>query len=134
MTVVFDTNIWVSLAINQQLDLISALHKQGTTIAGCKNLLHELVIVFSRSKFERYFPKAYLDGFVKLYQLTTTNFELLDIPKVVADEKDDYLFALCKISGANYFITGDKLLLAVNQYYNTSVITLADFKHVLTQY
>jgi predicted nucleic acid-binding protein len=50
---------------------------------------------------------------------------------VVTDEKDNYLFALCRISNADYFITGDKLLLAVNEYYKTSILNLADFKNII---
>ena len=104
MIVVLDSNIWVSLAINQQLELIASLNKNGTTIASCKNLLDELIDVLIRPKFEKYFTKSYVERLVHLHQFVTTTFKLTEIENVVTDEKDNYLFALCKISKADYFI------------------------------
>jgi predicted nucleic acid-binding protein len=57
--------------------------------------------------------------------------ELNEIPSVVTDEKDNYLFALCTKSEADYFVTGDKLLLDVGNYNKTTVISLAEFKALL---
>ena len=130
MTVVFDSNIWITHTINRQLSYIESLHKNGITIAGCKDLLHELISVLARPKFEKYFTLNYLEDFFKLYLSITTNFELSEIKHVVADEKDNYLFALCEISNADYFVTGDKLLLAVDIYNKTAIKTLSDFKKI----
>ncbi|MDB5123780.1 MAG: hypothetical protein JWP94_1909 [Mucilaginibacter sp.] len=131
MTIVLDTNIWVSLALNQQLDFIADLHKNGTIIVSCENLVNELIDVLLRPKFHKNFTKSYIENFTHFHQLTTTSLKLTHIEQVVADEKDNYLFALCKISNANYFITGDKLLLAINEYYKTSILSLADFKKLM---
>jgi putative PIN family toxin of toxin-antitoxin system len=131
MVVVLDSNIWISLALNQQLDFISSLNKNGIIIATCKNLLDELIIVLSTPKFQKHFTTNFLEKFIQFHQLTTNIFELSDIETVVTDKKDNYLFALCKVANADYFITGDKLLTAVNKYHNTSVITLTGFKNIL---
>jgi len=131
MIVVIDSNIWVSLAINQQLELIASLHKNGATIVSCKNLLDELLDVLFRPKFKKYFTKTYIEKLVHLHQFVTTAYNITEIENVVSDEKDNYLFALCKISNADYFITGDKLLLTVKNYHKTAIITLTDFKNVL---
>ena len=131
MIVVIDSNIWVSLAINQQLELIASLHKNGATIVSCKNLLDELLDVLFRPKFKKYFTKTYIEKLVHLHQFVTTAFNITEIENVVSDEKDNYLFALCKISNADYFITGYKLLLTVKNYHKTAIITLTDFKNVL---
>src|SRR6202012_3616473 len=128
MIIVFDSNIWVTHAINRQLIYIQALHQEGILLASCNDLLNELISVLLRPKFEKYFTKTYLKQFFELYLAITTNFEISDIEHVVTDEKDNYLFALCKASKADYFVTGDKLLLEVNTYYQTSVKSLADFK------
>jgi uncharacterized protein len=131
LIVVLDSNIWVSLALNRQLDIISSLRKNGITIVSCKNLFDKLITVLTRPKFQKHFTKNYLERFFQFHQLTTTNFELANIETVVSDEKDNYLFALCKTANADYFITGDKLLLKVGKYYVTSVITLSDFKYII---
>ncbi len=131
MTVILDSNIWISFALNQQLEFIASFRKKGNQIISCKNLLDELTNVLRRPKFKKNFSNAYIETFIQFHRLITTVIEPTDIKPVVADPKDDYLFALCKISKADYFVTGDKLLLTVNQYDLTRVITLADFKNML---
>jgi putative PIN family toxin of toxin-antitoxin system len=129
MIVILDTNIWISLALNKQLDFIDFLNKKGIVIASCDQLLNELVIVLQRPKFKKYFSLSYIETFIQFHQLTTTPFELLQIDRIVTDEKDNYLFALCKSANADYFITGDKLLLEVIKYEGSSIVTLATFKN-----
>lgn len=131
MTIVLDTNIWISLALNQQLEFVADLHKNGTIIISCENLVNELIDVLSRPKFHKSFTGDYIEKLIHFHQLTTTKLKLPRIEPVVADEKDNYLFALCRISNADYFITGDKLLLKVNEYYRTSILNLADFKKLI---
>lgn len=60
--------------------------------------------------------------------MTTTEYEITTIEAVVSDPKDDYLFALCKLTNADYLITGDKLLLNEKEYGQTRIISFADFK------
>ncbi|MDB5132134.1 MAG: hypothetical protein JWR02_1883 [Mucilaginibacter sp.] len=62
MTVVLDTNIWVSLALNRQLEFIANLHKNGTIIVSCENLVNELIDVLLRPKFHKNFPKNYVEN------------------------------------------------------------------------
>ncbi|WDZ99374.1 putative toxin-antitoxin system toxin component, PIN family [Mucilaginibacter sp. SJ] len=131
MIVVLDCNIWISLALNQQLDFISSLQKNKITIATCKNLQEELTNVLLRPKFRKYFSQSYTSQFLQFYKLVTKDFELANIENVVSDPKDDYLFALCQISNADYFVTGDKLLLEIPIHGKTIVATLADFKRII---
>jgi len=129
MTVVIDTNVWVTFALNNQLEFVSNLKLNNVNIATCKELLDELIDVVSRPKFEKRFTEQFINELSGFHQVLTNHFDLPEIEPVVADQKDDYLFALCKISNADYLVTGDKLLLAVGKYLDTSVITLADLKN-----
>ena len=131
MVVLLDSNIWVSIAINRQLDFIASLHKKNITIVTCKNLVDELIDVLLRPKFKKHFAKNYVEKFIQFHQLSSDIHEVTDIVQVVSDAKDNYLFALCKIAHADYFVTGDKLLLTVGKYYQTSIITLAEFRNLL---
>ncbi|GGH20668.1 putative toxin-antitoxin system toxin component, PIN family [Mucilaginibacter phyllosphaerae] len=128
MVVVIDCNIWITLALNRQANLIATFQENDITVATCQQLLRELLDVITRPKFERYFSKAYIDKFFQVYNLNTVTFSLKQIDDVVADKKDNYLFALSK---ADYFVKGDKLLLQVNKYENTSVISFAEFKMLI---
>ncbi|WP_184544835.1 putative toxin-antitoxin system toxin component, PIN family [Mucilaginibacter sp. FT3.2] len=102
--------------------------KNKVTIATCRELQDELIDVLLRPKFKKYFSETYIKQLIQFYKLTTKPFEINEIIKVVTDEKDNYLFALCETAAANFFITGDKLLLKVKSYKNTFVISLAEFK------
>jgi putative PIN family toxin of toxin-antitoxin system len=113
MTVVLDSNIWISLVLNEQLDFIAAFQKKGNQIISCKNLLNEVTNVLLRPKFKKRFANNYIEAFIQFHQLITTAIEPTNIESIVTDPKDDYLFALSKISKADYFVTGDKLLLMV---------------------
>jgi uncharacterized protein len=43
------------------------------------------------------------------------------------DEDDNFLLALAKDSKADFLITGDKDLLVLKQFENTSILTLTEF-------
>jgi len=51
MIIVLDCNIWVSLALTQQLEFISSLQKSKVTIAVCKELQNELMDILLKPNF-----------------------------------------------------------------------------------
>jgi putative PIN family toxin of toxin-antitoxin system len=65
---------------------------------------------------------------IEFHDLVTTIYNPGKILTITKDPKDDYLFALAAKSKADYLITGDKLLIEVERYKTTKVITLAQFK------
>src|SRR5688572_23011965 len=125
MTTVLDTNIWISLALARQLGYISFLVDSGIAIASCDQLQSELSDVLNRKKFSKYFPSEYIERVLQIHELATDHFDITTIPDIVSDPKDNYLFALCRSSNADFFITGDKLLLDVGKYNDTKILTLA---------
>jgi putative PIN family toxin of toxin-antitoxin system len=74
MIVVLDCNIWVSLALTQQLDFISHLQKNKITIAACQELQNKLTEVLLRPKFKKYFTKPCIEQLIQFYKLTTIQF------------------------------------------------------------
>ncbi len=130
MIILFDSNIWVSIAINGELEFIANLIKKGHHIVTCQQLVFELIDVLSRPKFKKYFSGNYVNEFIKFHQSSTESLQLMDIEPIVSDKNDDYLFALCKVSLANFFVTGDKLLLKVQTYNETIILSLSDFKRI----
>lgn len=132
MTVILDCNIWITLALNRQLSFIDNLHNEGITIIGCEELFKELQDVASRAKFEKYFSKQYIEDFLNLYNITTIPFKIGWIEQIVSDQKDNYLFALCDATKADYPVTGDKLLLKVTKHKVSEVMTLAKFRQIVS--
>jgi putative PIN family toxin of toxin-antitoxin system len=131
MIVVLDCNIWISLTINGQIDLIADLSDNGVLIASCTNLKHEIFTVLKRPKFARFISNAGVDKVIDFHDLITTSYRLAKIVRVTDDPKDDYLFALCAKCKADYLVTGDKLLLDVIKYKYTNVVSLAQFRDLM---
>jgi putative PIN family toxin of toxin-antitoxin system len=128
MVVVLDCNIWIILAINAQTDFIADLSDNGIIIASCSTLKNEITDVLNRPKLSKYISTSQITKVVELHQVVTANYLIDKILNVVADPKDNYLFALSEKSKADYLVTGDKLLLEIKEYKKTKVITLADFR------
>ncbi|BAU55510.1 putative toxin-antitoxin system toxin component, PIN family [Mucilaginibacter gotjawali] len=100
-------------------------------IASCSTLRKEITEVLHRPRLRKFISDANIQNIVALHDLVSTNFLPRTIPNVVADPKDNYLFALAMKSKADYLVTGDKLLLDVIEYKKTQVIKLTDFKKIV---
>ena len=128
MTVVLDCNIWVSLAISSKIDFIADLSDNGIVIATCANLRNEITDVLHRPRLSKFISEPDIQKVIELHDLVATKYVLSTIPNIVADPKDNYLFALALRSKADFLVTGDKLLLKVIEYKKTEVVTLTYFK------
>jgi len=130
MIVVIDCNIWITLSINSQINFIADISDSGIIIASCKTLRDEIISVLSRPKLAKFISSDIIIKVVELHDTVTTSYSFVKIEHVVADPKDNYLFTLSDKSKADYLITGDKLLLEVEKYKSTKVITLANFRKI----
>ncbi|MFI5137620.1 MAG: putative toxin-antitoxin system toxin component, PIN family [Sphingobacteriales bacterium] len=131
MIVVLDCNIWVSLAINSQIDFIADLSDNGITIATCSTLRDEITDVLRRPKLRKFISEPDAQKVIALHDLVTTSYLPRIIPNILADPKDNYLFALALKSKADFLVTGDKLILEVAEYKRTRIIKLIDFKEIV---
>lgn len=131
MIVVLDCNIWVSLAINSQIDFIADLSDNGIIIATCTTLRNEITDVLNRPRLSKFISGPDVEKVVELHDLVTTTYLPGKILSIVADPKDNYLFALSLKSKADFLVTGDKLLLEVIEYKKTKVIGLPYFKEII---
>jgi putative PIN family toxin of toxin-antitoxin system len=132
MVFVLDCNIYISLVINRQIDLIPLLAKKGLTIASCSELTTEIADVLNRPKLKRYLSSSTVNDVLQLLRITTVPFYLSTIPDVLADKKDNYLLALSMESNAHYLVTGDKPLLELKEHQATRIITFTDFRHLIS--
>ena len=51
------------------------------------------------------------------------------MPSVISDTPDNYVLAAAKVAEATRIVTGDKLLLAVQQFEGITIITPKEFLH-----
>ena len=73
MIVVLDCNIWVSLTINRQIDLIADLSDSGVVIASCSTLRNEITDVLNRPKFSKLISKDTVGKVIALHDIVTTS-------------------------------------------------------------
>ena len=130
MFIVFDCNIWITLALNGKLDYITDLSSRENIIVSCLELRNEITSVLYRPKLQKFISESDIIKAIELHDLVTTIYKTGRIIKVTSDAKDDYLFALSSKSKADYIVTGDKLLLNVVKYKKTEIISLSRFKEI----
>ena len=110
MVIVLDCNIWISLTINRKLEYIVRMTEAGIKIASCNELRSEITDVLARPKLQKFIPPESVAKVAELHDLVTKPYKLVNIPEIVSDSKDNYLFALCAKSKANYLVSGDKIV------------------------
>ncbi len=130
MIIILDCNIWVSLTLNGELELIADLSDEGYVLPSCAELRAEIEGVLNRPKFSKYISETVIQKVIQLHDLVTRHYKTGKILPITADPKDDYLFALAARCKADYLVTGDKLLIQLRKYKRTQIINLARFKEL----
>lgn len=126
--IIVDTNLWISFLIGKRLScLLGFLSDEKVELVVSQELLDEILIVASRPKFKKYFPKEHLDMLWDFMTHETSFYKIDDIPARCRDPKDDYLLELALISEADYLITGDKDLLSMGEIGSCRIITVMEF-------
>ncbi len=130
MIIILDCNIWISLTLNSDIELIADLSDDGHILPTCIELRNEIENVLKRPKFSKFVSASGIEKVIQLHDLVTKTYKTGKLLSVTADSKDDYLFALALKAKADYLVTGDKLLLNIVRYKQTQVISLAQFKEL----
>ena len=76
MIIILDCNIWVTLAINRQIDFPPILQKKKINIAACQEFYIEVTNVLLRPKFKKYFSRFDIEQLLQVYELTTIQYKI----------------------------------------------------------
>ena len=132
ISVIFDTNVWISFLIGKKLHIISDYISNGQiTIIITEQLLTEIKEVTHRPKLKKYFPENKVKELISLLTAIGTSFVIEPNHQLCRDKKDNFLLDLADASNADYLITGDKDLLALNPFKATNIITPYQFENEL---
>ncbi len=127
--VVFDVNIWISYFIMGRAETLADFIIDNELIVySCLELVDELTTVIQRDKFDKYL-KAPRENYLTLHHQLTVFTEIELIFKDSPDPDDNYLFDLALQAKADYLVTGDKKLLAVE---NVEAISLREFEDMVS--
>lgn len=126
--VVLDTNVFISaLGWAGPERRVYELCLQGEVeLYLCRSILEELLRVLDYPKFK--FPKTDKIAFIQDLLRIANLAELETVPDVVtADPADNHLLACAAAAEADFLLTGDKHLLALNSYGSTVICTAGTF-------
>ena len=126
--IIIDTNILISYLIGRKLKSLRDLFEEGNIeFIISDKLIEEFVRKVTRQKFRNYFEPHKALAFIKFFKRRATLTEVNSEITICRDSKDNFLLALAKDAGADFLITGDKDLLVLKKFEDTTIITLVDF-------
>ncbi|WP_373514113.1 putative toxin-antitoxin system toxin component, PIN family [Persicitalea sp.] len=131
--VVLDANWYISACISRKprrTIYYEILQNPFIDVFYSAELLEEFEEVIYRVKFAKIIKPLQVRRFKSLILLRLKQVSIGTVLQLVRDEKDDYLLAICGKCKADYLITGDKDLLVMGSYQQTSIVTMSHFLQI----
>jgi hypothetical protein len=131
---VIDTNIWISFLIGKLLSGLDNYIVDGfLEVVLSDEQLEEITTVLRRPKFRRYFSTNDIEELLSLIYKSVQIVEVHHTIKDCRDEKDNFILETAIHGGADYIVTGDKDLLALNPYRDKTIIGFREFEGILKE-
>ncbi len=130
MKIILDCNIWISLLIGHQAQLVrQILTDVRFDVYACDELLEEIHDVCSREKIRTRVTDEEMNDFFRIIYAFSHMAKIEQkAQSEIRDPKDLYLLSLAESIEADSIITGDADLLDLKQHKQTQMIKLADFR------
>ena len=128
--VVFDTNIWVSIALQKILNDEFSRVKQKLTIYVSKDVMLEISKVLLHPKIADILRKNGIDGKEILRAIAASSKIVEPTVKlnvVNEDPADNKILECALVAGAEIIISGDKHLLELGKFRKTKILTPREF-------
>lgn len=131
---VFDTNAILSALLFSRSVPRQALRwaLQHGAILMSIPLSEEMDDVLSRPRFDRYISRQERDEFLQALLDESELIEIVEPIRICRDSKDDKILELAVSGNAEYIVTGDADLLALNPFRGIAIIAPAEFLRVNT--
>jgi len=129
LRLVFDTNVIISALLFEGSKPSKAFDigiKHGVILFSSSTLA-ELEEVLSRNKFEQYISHEERKQFLTSFILNSTPVEIDETISECRDPKDNKFLELAVCGKADFIISGDEDLLALNPFRNIQIITPDSF-------
>jgi len=135
LKVIIDTNLWVSFIISNKLTLLDRLlFSQRARLIFSKELIDEIALTITKPKLRKYFAA---NGLEEMFTTLEPFIDLVEVQSSVSicrDPKDNFLLELAQDSKADYLLTGDKDLLAIEKFGKTKIISISTFLETIKNY
>ena len=126
--IIIDTNLWVSFLITKDFTKLDEIifSKQGILVFS-QELLDEFIEVARRPKFRRFFSDSDIEEILETIEEYADFVKVQTPVNVCRDPKDNFLLSLAVDGNADILLTGDKDLLDLTKFGETTISTISDF-------
>lgn len=126
--IIIDTNLWISFLITKDFTkLDEIIFSRNGILVFSQELPDEFLEVAKRPKFRRFFSTADIEEILETIDEYADFIKVQTQIEVCRDPKDNFLLSLSVDGNAGFLLTGDKDLLDLVKFGETSIITISDF-------
>lgn len=131
--IVFDTNIYISFIIQNKLDkLVALIEKNNLAVFICDELLKEVKSTLNKPHIKNKLTSKISD-YIDVIKLVSKHVIIDKRFDRIIDPDDNFLIDLAYSTKSYYLITEDKLILNYKQINKIKIISLLEFKKILTK-
>jgi putative PIN family toxin of toxin-antitoxin system len=126
--IIIDTNLWVSFLITKDFTKLDEIifSRKGILVFS-QELLEEFLAVAKRPKFRRFFSPSDIEDILETIDECADFVNVTTTVEVCRNPKDNFLLSLSVDGKADYLLTGDKDLLDLNKFKETTITTISEF-------
>lgn len=126
--IIIDTNLWISFLITKDFTKLDEIifSRQGILVFS-QELLDEFLEVARRPKFRRFFSNSDIEEILETIDEYADFVKIKSEIQICRDPKDNFLLSLSVDGNADFLLTGDKDLLDLREFGETTIITITDF-------
>lgn len=126
--IIIDTNLWISFLITKDFTkLDEIIFSRHGILVFSQELLDEFLEVAKRPKFRRFFSASDIEGILETIDEYADFVKVQTKIEVCRDQKDNFLLSLSVDGNADFLLTGDKDLLDLIKFGETTIITISNF-------
>ena len=126
--IIIDTNLWISFLLTKDFSkLDEIIFSRNGILVFSQELLDEFLEVARRPKFRRFFSLTDIEGILETISEYADFVKVQTQIEVCRDPKDNFLLSLSIDGNADFLLTGDKDLLEIRKFGETSIIKISDF-------
>ena len=126
--IIIDTNLWISFLITKDFTkLDEIIFSRHGILVFSQQLLDEFLEVARRPKFRRFFSASDIEEILETIDEYADFVKVKTKIEVCRDPKDNFLLSLSIDGNADFLLTGDKDLLDLIKFGETTIVTISAF-------
>ena len=126
--IIIDTNLWISFLITKDFSkLDEIIFSKQCILVFSQELIDEFLDVSKRPKLRRFFSTSDIESILETIEEYAVFINIETKIETCRDPKDNFLLSLSIDGNADYLLTGDKDLLDLKKFGETTIIIISDF-------